>query len=402
MSCGLKLVLGITGGIAAYKAPGLVRLLLKHGATVRTVLTPHARSFVGEEALRTLTHHIVYQDTQSTSTLYPNSLDHISLAEWADCLLVAPATANTIAKLAHGIGDNLLTTLALSLREASLILAPAMNTEMWRHPATQANLNVLRDRGTTILPVTDGELACGTTGPGRMLDIEDIAAHIRQLPEGRTLIGKRVLISSGPTVEQIDPVRVITNKSSGKMGAALAEQALLMGAQVTLVAGPALAQLPAQARIVRVSAAREMKSALEQEFGCCDICIMAAAVSDYRPEKQSTQKLSRRTGPEINLKLVANPDIAEALGAAKRNQYLVCFSLQTNGDEQQAREKMQRKQCDMMVLNRVGDSLEKDTTQVSIFYADHRVDRLETMSKLQAAGEILGRIAHVCSDQAHE
>ncbi len=276
MNC--RVIVGVSGGIAAYKIPQLIRLLCKQGAAVKTVITPSARKFVGIESLRTVSGNPVYSDE-----VYLYDVEHIRLSEWADILLIAPATANTIAKIAHGIADNLLTSIALAFTPGNTIIAPAMNSRMWENPATQENIFLLRSRQYTILAVGRGELACGVEGEGRMLEVEEIVKAVTcHFKNSRPLSGKRVLISSGPTEEPMDPVRVITNRSSGKMGAALASEALRLGAEVTVVSGPAAAQLPNGVKVRHVKTAAEMEAVMQNEFPDTDICIMAAAVSDFR------------------------------------------------------------------------------------------------------------------------
>ncbi|MDR2728781.1 MAG: bifunctional phosphopantothenoylcysteine decarboxylase/phosphopantothenate--cysteine ligase CoaBC, partial [Chitinispirillales bacterium] len=354
MGAAQKVLIGVCGGIGAYKIPFLVRQLRKNNCEVKVVLTPAACSLVGREALVTLSGNPVYLDGEPKY-----DMDHIRLSEWADIFVIAPATANTAAKIAAGIGDNLLTTLALSIPEEKIVVAPAMNTVMWESRAVQANTASLSARGITVLPVGCGPLACGTSGPGRMLEVEEIAKHIfTRLGVCDIFKGKRVLISSGPTEEPIDPVRVITNKSSGKMGAALAQAALLMGAErVTVVSGPAEHPLPAGADVIHVKSALEMRDSLLEKFGSADICIMAAAVSDYRPLNFSKDKLRRVEGEKFTLELVPNPDILAELGASKSAQYVVGFSLESGDDVSRAELKMRKKNCDMMVFNKAGDSL---------------------------------------------
>jgi phosphopantothenoylcysteine decarboxylase/phosphopantothenate--cysteine ligase len=384
-----RIVIGITGGIAAYKIPHLIRLLRKRGAMVKVVCTPHALPLVGSETLRTLSDHPVYSDGASVY-----AMDHISLAQWGQVLLIAPATANTIAKIAHGIGDNLLTTLALAFRASRILIAPAMNSVMWENPATQENLSLLSKRGIRILPVETGELACGDEGAGRMIEPDVLAGEVeRYLREGRPLSGKRILISSGPTEEPIDPVRVITNRSSGKMGAALAQAALAMGAEVTVVSGPAVTSLPAGATVVPVRTAAEMERALDERFTDADVCVMAAAVSDYRPHTAASEKLRRDGSTPISLNLVANADILAGLGRKKQRQVLVGFALESSSDSARAAEKMERKNCDLMVYNRVDQALGADTTELTILRRDGTSFTTGKTDKARAAEVLFGQIA---------
>jgi phosphopantothenoylcysteine decarboxylase/phosphopantothenate--cysteine ligase len=386
-----RIILGICGGIAAYKMPQLIRLLRKDGVDVTAVLTPGARGLVGEEALRVVSKHPVYCKDRPASGSH--NMAHIELAQWAQYLLVCPASANTIAKIAHGIADNLLTTLALSFEGRRLIIAPAMNANMWTNKATQDNIALLLSRGVTILPVDEGELACGEVGPGRLLALEAIVAFVNSVSLPRLLAGKKVLISSGPTIEPIDSVRVITNRSSGRMGAALARAALLYGAEVCVVSGPSRSPLPAGCKVDNVNTALEMKAALEAEFDTCDICIMAAAVSDYKPKKAIAGKKHRDGDNAWSVEFVANPDIAAGLGAKKSTQFLVGFSLESGKDYSRSRKKMLAKKCDMMVANTVDAALETDTTSVRILYPNGKDKIILKCAKQDAALEIVKLIA---------
>ena len=384
----LNLVLGISGGIAAYKMPQLIRMLQAQHIAVKVVVTPHALPLVGEEALRTISKNPVFQD--NTPSHY--DMDHLRLAEWAQAMLICPATANTIAKIAHGIADNLLSTLALSFNNR-LTIAPAMNSAMWEHPATRHNIKLLQQRGVTVLPVEKGELACGVYGEGRLLALNHIVDSITALMPARILLGKKVLIASGPTVEHLDPVRCLTNTSSGKMGAALAEAAIAMGATVTVVSGPANAPLPANARIIAVQSALEMQQALDHEFDHTDICIMAAAISDYRIAEPSLTKIAR-TDSKLTLSLVPNPDIAALLGARKKNQYLICFALDDSINVERARAKMVRKQCNMIVANSAAQALGSDSTQITIITELSEPIATPPLLKTAAARQILQAAAH--------
>jgi phosphopantothenoylcysteine decarboxylase/phosphopantothenate--cysteine ligase len=383
-----RLILGICGGIAAYKVPALIRILQTDGVAVKVVLTPAARPLVGEETLRTLSGNPVFTD----GPVSHHDMDHIRLAQWADLYLICPATANTIAKIAHGMADNLLTTLTLSFG-GPLVLAPAMNSVMWTNAATQANVEACRRRGIRVLPVGHGALACGDEGPGRMLAPEAIAEYVFGAFLPQCFTGKNILISSGPTIEPIDPVRVITNLSSGAMGAALAQAALCMGAAVTVVSGPAQVSLPPAANVVAVKTAAEMAQAMQSRFDAADICIMAAAVSDFRPSEVSSGKLPRTEGDVLRLELLANPDIVAGLGARKKGQFLAGFSLETEPGVERARRKMQAKGCDLMVLNRPADSLGGKTSHCTLLAPDGAPEELALMDKRRAGLAILLSIA---------
>jgi phosphopantothenoylcysteine decarboxylase / phosphopantothenate---cysteine ligase len=392
-----SIVLGISGGIAAYKMPALIRLLQKNGASVKTVCTPAARSLVGLQTLRTLTGFPVYDDNAQPDS----DMEHIALAQWGDYLLVCPATANTIAKIAHGIADNLLTSLALTF-EHRLVIAPAMNTAMWNNRVTQDNIATLIQRGVHMLPVDEGELACGDSGSGRLLPIETIAEFMLSLSTRKYLAGKKVLIASGPTCEHIDDVRVITNLSSGKMGAALTHAAWLAGAQVTVVSGPASEPLPVGITIERVTTAQEMQNALVEKFPETDVCIMAAAISDFRPKSPVAGKMHRSDSGSLSLDLIANPDIAQILGTMKTRQVLVGFSLEAEEqDDTRALDKMHTKNCDMMIVNSAKASLSRDTTMIHILYPDKPAEYCPMESKTDAGKRIIERCA-ACMGILHE
>lgn len=384
----LHLLLGISGGIAAYKIPRLIRLLTQNNVEIKVVLTKAARTLVGEDTLRTVSENPVFLDEKPP--VY--DMDHIRLAGWADLFLICPATANTIAKIAHGIADNLLTTLALSF-DGPFLIAPAMNTVMWENPATCDNIATLKKRGVRVLPVLSGPLACGDEGEGRMISIETIAEFVLGANMPRCFSSKRILIASGPTIEPLDPVRVITNRSSGKMGAALASAAMCMGAEVAVVSGPTEVDLPEGITVERVMTSKEMASALYSHFTDADVCIMTAAISDFRPRNYSDEKIKRIDKGVLSIEFVPNQDIAADLATKKKRQFLVCFSLETGDDEKRAAEKMIKKGCDMMVLNSVDTSLGKEMTEISILYPGETQKKINPMSKRECARVILRSIA---------
>jgi phosphopantothenoylcysteine decarboxylase/phosphopantothenate--cysteine ligase len=393
-----RILIGITGGIAAYKVPQLIRILKKRGAEVKVVITPNSGSLVGEETLRTVSGNPLYRDGA-----FYYDMDHIRLAEWADLFLICPATANTISKIACGIADNLLTTLALSIPENKIMIAPAMNTTMWENSTIIENLECLRKKQIHILPVGKGELACGTEGAGRMIDIEEIAeaALFFDVKKLQYFKGKKVLISCGPTEEAIDPVRVMTNLSTGKMGAALAFRAVDMGAEVTVVSGPVNERFPSAAHVVCVRSAEQMRNALLSFYDNIDICIMAAAVSDYRPVKYSETKIPREENGKLVLELVANPDILSELGKIKKDRFLVGFSLETSDNEERARAKMEKKSCDLMVFNRASTSLGLSTTEITLLGKQGFREYIPVMDKSSSAKLILINIARMMG-LAHE
>lgn len=384
----LNIVLGVSGGIAAYKIPALIRLLKQHDIELKVVLTKAALTLVGQDALRAVSQGPVYLD-EAESTY---DMDHIRLAQWADLFIICPATANTIAKIAHGIADNLLTTLVLSFN-GPILVAPAMNTVMWQNQATRDNIATIKKRGIRVLPVTSGALACGDEGPGRMLSVETVAEYILGAHLPLCFAGKKILIASGPTAEPIDPVRIITNRSSGKMGAALANAALCMGAEVTVVSGPSQVSLPEGIAVKHVSTFKEMSDTLQMQFKKADVCIMAAAISDFSPCKVSKQKIKREGKRSVSLELTPNKDIAATLAKKRDRQFLVCFSLETDGGEKRAKEKMKKKGCDMMIYNSVDSSLGMDNSKISILYPGKKSIKKPVMSKRETAQVILQSIA---------
>lgn len=388
MSAAMRLVLGISGGIAAYKMPHLIRLLRRRSVEVKVVLTAAAEPLVGVEALRVVSENPLYADSLAAV----HDMDHIRLAQWADYLFICPATANTIAKIAHGIADNLLTTLSLCF-ERRLCIAPAMNTAMWENQATRNNVELLRSRGVDICPVDSGDLACGTSGAGRLPELEFLADHVCSLGVSRILAGKEVLIASGPTLEPLDPVRVITNRSSGRMGNALARAARDMGATVTMINGPAPLAPPPGVSVVPVTTAVRMHDELHSRFDSSHICIMAAAVSDYRPRHYSPSKIHRSEG--LTLELVPNNDIAASLGARKAGQILVCFALEHEQGLERAQRKLEDKNADLVVLNYVSSSLEQETAGVTLIGRSAEPEELPVGSKDAVARSILERAAEL-------
>jgi phosphopantothenoylcysteine decarboxylase/phosphopantothenate--cysteine ligase len=411
MLAGKHIVVGISGGIAAYKTPLLIRLLRKAGAEVKVTTTANALQFVTDLTLQTLSGNKVYSDVFAPTN--DHSTEHISLPDWADLMIVAPATANVIGKMANGIADDALTTTFLAMQRPVLI-APAMNDKMYAHPALQHNLETLCSfPNVTVLPCAEGFLACGTTGTGRMLEPEEIFLAAERLMTEQTMTGQHVLITAGPTQEKLDPVRFISNYSTGKMGIALAEEAALRGAEVTLVLGPTALRprkLP-NLHIVDVTSALEMCDAAVQAFPKANIAILCAAVADYRPANPSDTKIKRgapqdnfqlstfhakRSSAGKNFQLVENPDIAATLGGMKReDQTLVGFALETNDEETNALKKLEKKHLDMIVLNSLrheGAAFGCDTNIVTIFRKNgERID-LPKMPKTDVAKHILDLI----------
>ncbi len=350
----MNIVLGISGGIAAYKAPELVRRLRDAGADVRVILTPNAARFVSPLSLAAVSGHGVITDQWGDPE--KGGVDHIELARWAELLLIAPATANILAKLATGIADDALTTYGLAHRGTTAV-APAMNTWMLGHPTVQQNVAVLRQRGVAIIEPVKGFLACGEEGAGKMPDVPELVQLVRMLGSSRDLAGRKVLVTAGPTREPIDPVRYITNRSSGKMGYALAEAARTRGAEVTLVTGPTALPAPQGVEVRRVITAAEMHAAVLEAAPKHDIVIKAAAVSDFTPSSVADRKIKKTDGmQELTLKLVRTPDILGDVTRVEPRPFVVAFAAETDEVERNAREKLERKGADLIVANDVADA----------------------------------------------
>ena len=389
---GRRILLGITGSIAAYKAAPLCRLLKTAGADVRVVMTPLAKQFITPLTMATLSKHPILVEFFDPENGAWNS--HISLGEWADCLLIAPATANTLAKMAAGIADNLLLTTYLSAR-CPVAIAPAMDLDMYAHPATQQNLRTLAGRGVHLIDPEEGELASGLTGKGRMADPERIAAFVEELlrEKKKTLSGKRFVVTAGATIEPIDPVRFISNHSSGKMGYAIAGELARRGAEVTLVSGRTALPAPLDVRRVDVLSAAEMYDAATAAFDRADGAVMCAAVADYTPAGPADRKL-KKGDSDLRIVLRRTRDIAAALGARKGDRLLVGFALETDHEADNARAKLEKKNFDFIVLNSLRDAgagFRGDTNKVSLIDRAGRTD-LPLMSKTEVAARIADRI----------
>ncbi len=387
-------VVGITGGIAAYKIADLVSKLNKDGFNVQVVMTEHATRFISPLTLRTLSNNPVLVDMFAETD---HKVQHIGIAEDADIVVVAPATANAIAKMACGIADDLLSTIILATK-APILVAPSMNTNMYDKQVTQENLEVLRDHGIRILEPAEGQLACGVTGRGRLPETDVIHKEIFEILNiKKDFANKTLLITAGATQEDIDPVRFITNRSSGKMGYALASAAAQRGAQVFLVSGPTALPGPRGVEVFRVRSAREMNDVCLQLFDQVDIVIGAAAVADYRPLDYSEQKL-KKNDDDMTIKLVRNPDILEGLGQRKKHQVLIGFAAETTDVLQNARKKMLKKNLDMLVANDVtaeGAGFAVDTNIVSLLFKDGTIRKLPRLTKLEVAEIILDSISSI-------
>ncbi len=387
---GKHILLGVTGSIAAYKAADIASKLTQAGAEVDVVLTEHARRFITEVTFRAITRRPVLTDLFDEPE--ERQIAHIHLAKRADVLLIAPATANVLAKLAVGIADDLLTTLALAT-QAKMVIAPAMNTAMWQHPATQHNVKVLEGRGATFVYPAEGMLACGDVGAGKLADTSTILATVEAVLNP-PLRGVRLLVTAGPTEEPIDAVRHISNPSSGKMGYAIAEEAARQGARVTLVTGPTLLEPPAGVRVIRVRTAQEMLNACLQVYDEVDVVIATAAVSDYRPA-EVWQGKRKKGEEEWTIRLVPNPDILHTLGERKGKHVLVGFAAETQELLHNAQAKLREKNLDMIVANDVsqeGSGFRSDTNRVTFLWADGRQESLPLMTKREVAHRLLDAV----------
>lgn len=396
---GKHIILGICGGIAAYKSVSLLRLLVKAGAEVQVVITPAGKEFITPVTLSALSQKPVVSEFFTANTGEWHS--HVDLGLWADCMIIAPATASSIGKMAHGIADNMLITTYLSAK-SPVFIAPAMDLDMMAHPSTQANLRLLESYGNHIIEPEVGYLASGLTGKGRMEEPERIVEVLQKhFASTETMKGKKVLITAGPTHEKIDPVRFIGNYSSGKMGYALAEECASRGAEVTLVSGPvSLSISNPSVKVEKVESAKQMLAACQNHFPAVDVAIMCAAVADYAPAHPADSKIKREHQEVPVIELVKNPDIAATLGAAKKpGQQLVGFALETDHEFDNALEKLARKNLDMIVLNSMRDrgaGFGTDTNKVTIFTRESRKE-YPLKSKREVAADIVDAIIkHGC------
>jgi len=381
------ILLGITGGIAAYKAAELTRRLQNLGATVRVVMTSAAQQFITPLTLQALSGNPVHTDLLDPAA--EAAMGHIELARWADLVVIAPASADFIARFVHGHADDLLTTLCLAT-PAPIAIAPAMNQGMWRDTSTQANIALLRERQIHLWGPADGEQACGDIGPGRMLEPDQLAQLAADVFPSRLLDGKRVLITAGPTREAIDPVRYISNHSSGKMGFALAQAAIDAGAQVTLIAGPIVLETPKHATRIDVESAQQMYDAVMERANNCDIFIAAAAVADYRPIVVAANKIKKQHD-EMTLTLVRNPDIVSAVAQLQPKPFTVGFAAETHNVDDYARDKLERKNLDLIIANNVaqpGIGFNSDNNAVTALWRDGEL-QIGERSKTLIARELI-------------
>lgn len=393
---GRKILLGISGSIAAYKSILLTRLLVKAGAEVKVVMTPASSEFVSPLVLETLSKNSVVSGMATGSTWS----NHVMLGRWADLMVIAPASCNTISKMAAGACDNLLQAVYLSAT-CPVWIAPAMDEDMWLHPSTQQNLEKLSSYNNRILKVGVGELASGLSGQGRMIEPNELFDEITGFFSAGKLTGKKAIVTAGPTYEKIDPVRFIGNHSSGKMGIELAMALAAAGADTTLIAGPVSESIPSNIKTIRVNSAMEMFEATEALFPNTDIAIMAAAVADYRPRMIASEKI-KKSEESLTIELVKNPDILLHCGTHRKNgQLVIGFALETNNEEENARAKLTNKNADMIVLNSMNDAAAgfgKATNKVTIFEKNGQVHRLPVLSKKEVASTIVS----IISEKFHE
>lgn len=394
MLSGKKILLGITGSIAAYKTPILVRQLIKNGAEVKVIMTPAAKDFVSSLTLSTLSHNKVLIDLFDEDTW----ANHVMLGRWADLLLIAPLSCNTLSKMAHGQCDNLLLAIYLSAT-CPVLIAPAMDEDMWHHPVTKNNISLIEQHGCRIMPVGYGELASGLVGEGRMAEPEEIVGFLEQyFVNSGNLKGKKALVTAGPTYEPIDPVRFIGNHSSGKMGYAIAEELAARGAKVTLVSGPVAFDKPLPGvNIVKVMTAEEMYESCINEDDY-DIAVMAAAVADYTPSSVSETKIKKTEG-DLELSLKKTKDILKTLGASKKErQVLVGFALETDNEQENAAKKLKDKNADMLILNSLNDEgagFGYDTNKVTFFFKNGDKKDVALKSKKLLAKDIIDAITEL-------
>ena len=397
---GKEIVLGVTGGIAAYKSAEIVSRLRHSGANVHVIMTRNATEFVAPLTFQTLSANQVVTDTFEAPEYW--NVEHVALAKLADIFVVAPATANILAKMASGIADDMLSTTLLATK-AQILVAPAMNTGMWTAPATQNNVKVLKERGVRMIGPESGMLACGDEGAGRMSEPETIVGEIcRILSRKQDYAGKKVLITAGATRERLDPVRFITNDSSGKMGFAIAEAARDRGAEVTVIRGSVTAEIPAGIHMIRIESARELYDAMMQKAPEQDVIIQAAAVSDYRPAEQKDRKIKKESGSDLTLILTENPDIAKAVGEQKKpGQTLVGFAAETDNLLKNAKSKLGKKKLDLIVANDVtkpGAGFNVDTNIAVLITSDGSTEE-PLQTKRQLAERILDKVLEIRNKQ---
>lgn len=395
---GKKIVLGVSGGIAAYKTATLVRLFIKAGAEVQVIMTPASKDFVTPLTLSTLSKNPVYSTFYNEEDANASWNNHVEIGLWADLMVIAPATANTMSKMANGICDNLLLATYLSAK-CLVYFAPAMDLDMYKHPSTLASFHALQSFGNLMIPAESGELASGLSGEGRMAEPENIVTFIENDIAGKLpLRGKKILITAGPTYEAIDPVRFIGNHSSGKMGFEIANEAAKLGADVTLISGPSHLNVTDKSiRLIRVVSAEEMYKSCHMYFENTDVAIAAAAVADYRPKNVATQKI-KKSESSFNIELERTIDILGSLGEIKKNQFLIGFALETENEIENAKAKIQKKNLDLIVLNSLQDAgagFGTPTNKVTFIDKNFTIEPMDLKSKGKVAEDVLNKvIAH--------
>ncbi|NLJ98336.1 MAG: bifunctional phosphopantothenoylcysteine decarboxylase/phosphopantothenate--cysteine ligase CoaBC [Tissierellia bacterium] len=393
-----SIVVGVTGGIAVYKVVDVVSRLKKQNANVEVIMTTHATEFVSPLTFQTLSLNPVHVDMFKEPKNY--DVEHIALAEKADIFLIAPATANIIGKIANGIADDLLTTTIMATK-AKVIFAPAMNTNMYSNPIVQRNIDYLKDLEYEFIEPGTGFLACQTYGPGRMAEPIDIVEYLKSNYSNKDLKGKKVVVTAGPTIEPIDPVRYITNYSSGKMGYSIAEEAYKRGAETILITGPTSLVPPKGVKVIKVNTTMEMFNAVEEEFDSCQVLIKAAAPSDYRPETIRDKKIKKNEkNHELAIRFTRNPDIAAHFGKIKKDRIIVGFAAETNDLIQYAKQKLEKKNFDFIVANDIlkeGAGFKSDTNIVTIIDKSDKVVDYPILDKYQVAKIILDRIQNLLS-----
>ena len=392
---GKKIILGVSGGIAAYKTAALVRLFVKSGADIKVIMTPNAKDFVTPLTLSTLSKNPVFSTFYNQDDENAQWNNHVELGLWADLILIAPATANTLSKMANGVCDNLLIATYLSAK-SPVYFAPAMDLDMYVHPSTVATFNALKSYGNVMIPAENGELASGLSGEGRMAEPENIIAFIEaDLEKKLPLKGKKILITAGPTYEAIDPVRFIGNHSSGKMGFDIANCAADLGAQVLLISGPSHQKIQNKSiHLIKVTSADEMYLACHQHFKNVDVAIAAAAVADYKPKDVAVQKI-KKTESHFSIALEKTKDILASLGEIKQNQFLIGFALETENEVENAILKIKKKNLNLIVLNSLQDSgagFGKETNKITFIDSELNIEPMDLKSKVEVARDIVNKI----------
>ncbi|MGO1579997.1 MAG: bifunctional phosphopantothenoylcysteine decarboxylase/phosphopantothenate--cysteine ligase CoaBC [Peptoniphilaceae bacterium] len=389
---GKNILIGVTGGIAAYKSPAIVSVLRKRGANVKVIMTKAACEFVTPLTFQTMSSNVVH--VEMFNQLLNMNVEHIALAKWADIIVVAPASANTIGKFANGIADNLLTTVLMASR-SKIIFSPAMNTFMLNSQSNIKNMEILKSRGIKVLPTQKDLLACNDIGDGKMLEPIDIVEAIETELYEKDLSGKKFLITSGPTIEAIDPVRFLSNHSSGKMGYALAKEAKNRGAEVILISGPTSIKPPLVDKLIKIQSTQDMFEAVEENFDSCDILIKAAAPADFRPKNVENEKIKKTKNSLNNIELVENVDIAKYFGNLKKNQIIVGFAAESSNELKYGMDKLKKKNFDLIVINNIkqeGAGFKSETNIASIIDKNGKVDSLGKMPKSDLAHIILNRV----------